>query len=57
LRADALEILAASAAEAGDFKSAQLWQQLALDLLSEELQESGRERLQLFRERRPYREE
>jgi Flp pilus assembly protein TadD len=52
-----LDTLAAAYAEAGDFEAAVKWQATALDLLTDVRERQDfRARLELYRNRRPYRE-
>jgi hypothetical protein len=50
-----LETLAAACAEAGDFAAAVRWQEKALELHTGD-PKPARERLALYRQRRPYRQ-
>jgi tetratricopeptide (TPR) repeat protein len=51
-----LETLAAAHAEAGDFASAVMWQEKAMELAPEKLKPSVRFRLDLYRSHKPYRQ-
>jgi hypothetical protein len=52
-----LETLAAAAAESGDFDAAVGWQSMALESLTDdELKPQFRDRLELYRQKRPYRD-
>ena len=51
-----LAVLAAAYAEAGDFKQAVRWQQEAIDrYLDPEDKKQGRERLELYKQKKPFR--
>jgi hypothetical protein len=54
-----IDTLAAAYAESGDFEAAIRWQTKALEMLSRDEQavQAGRQRLELYRENKPYREE
>jgi tetratricopeptide (TPR) repeat protein len=52
-----LDTLAAAYAEAGDFENAVQWQRRAIELASDEDQEEFQERLALYEQGQPYREE
>jgi tetratricopeptide (TPR) repeat protein len=55
--ADRLDTLAAAYAEAGDFDAAVTWQSKANALFTDaEIKKGGQERLQHYREKKPYRE-
>jgi tetratricopeptide (TPR) repeat protein len=56
-KAEWVDTLAAAYAEAGDFARAADWQEKANKTLPEEHRKGGAERLNLYKERKPYREE
>jgi len=57
-KANTLGILAAACAEAGDYDAAVKWQEKALELTKDEIdQELGRDRLALYQAKRPLRDE
>jgi hypothetical protein len=52
-----LDTLAAAYAESGDFESARKWQTKAIELLTDEPeQDEIRKRIELYQQRKPYRD-